>query len=247
MEWTWFRSVATRLGLSREQVEAVERAGVPTYVQDPLDPQVHIRVRPDPDWTQRLTDAWHGELVNSRRQSAGALPISDGRLHIGDTNAPEQGVTADVVPGDYEVVLTIAHLGAEESGDYEEHVSHAFALLRGTDAVALIEPMKAEGGTEIFIEVVRMAFAGTGAFERLAAGRADGRSWRLNDVLGPDMHAAEEIDEHWSRFATSDGSDVLIAVAAGTGRDNYPLFRMTDPDGKTVGVLVDFFVDNRPY
>ena len=30
MEWTWLRAFAERIGLSREQIEAVERGGVPT-------------------------------------------------------------------------------------------------------------------------------------------------------------------------------------------------------------------------
>jgi hypothetical protein len=245
--WDWFRAIAQRIGLSREQVEAVERAGVPTLVQDPLNRQVHYRVRPDPDWTERMGDAWHGELVNSRRQSAGIVPVRDGRLLIAESSAPEKGVTADMVPGDYEVVLTIAHLGAEESGDYEEHVSHAFALLCGNDGVAAIEPLTDEGGTELGVEAVWMVFAGTGVVERLAAEHVGGRMWAIDDVLAPAMRAADPSGGKSARIATGDGSGALVVVRAGHGREDYPLFRMADPAGRTVGILVDFFVDNRPW
>jgi hypothetical protein len=41
---------------------------------------------------------------------------------------------------------------------------------------------------------------------------------------------------------------VLIAVSVGwNGRQDYPLFRLADAEGATVGVLVDFYVDNRTY
>ena len=48
-----------------------------------------------------------------------------------------------------------------------------------------------------------------------------------------------------------DGTGVLIACNAGYrpgfGREDYSLFRLADAEGNTVGVLVDFFVDNRPW
>lgn len=245
MDWTWFRAFAERIGLSREQVEAVERGGVPTYVPDPRNPIVQYRVRPDPDWTQRLNDAWNGVLENSRRQAAGTIPIPDGRLLIADASAPERGVTANVAAGDYEIVLTIAHLGAEEDGDYEEHVSHAFALLRGSEDVALIEPMSAANGTELEVEAVTMVFAGTGAVEQIAAERAGGRPWAIFDVPDPALRQDDTSGGHWTRVTTRSGTGALIAVAAGVGRGTFPLFMLATADGRMTGVLVDFFVDNR--
>lgn len=247
MSWDRFRALAASIGLSRETVEKVERGGEPTLVQDPRNPVVHYRVRPDPDWTERMSDAWYGKLVNSRRQSAGMLPILDGRLHVSDSNAPERGITAEVVAGEYEVVLTIAHLGDEASCDYEEHVSHAHALLRGIDAVASIEPMITDGGMEIFVEAVRMAFAGTGVIEQVAAERVGGRVWAMDDVLVPAMNRTEQVGGHWAHVATSDGLGALIAMNAGFGRGTYPLFRIEDGGGNVVGVLIDFHVDNRPH
>lgn len=234
--WTMFRSVAARIGLSREEVEAVERADVSTYVQHPLSPEVYIRVRPDPDWTQRMTDAWDGVLMNSRRLPAGTIPIPDGQLLVFDVLSPEQGVGADVVAGDYEVVLTVAHLGAEESGDYEEHISHAFALLRGHDAVALIEPITTKDGTELYVEAFQLAFAGTGVVERLAAEHAGNLLIRL-------ARAAKASDGKWARNVPGVGP--MITFTAGEGRGSYPLYRIEDATGKSVGVLVDFLVDNR--
>ena len=245
--WDHFRAIAARIGISRETIEEVERRGEATVVKYPLNPIIGIKVRPDPDWTARMGDAWYGELVNSRRQSAGVLPIPNGRLHVSDSTKPEQGLTVQVVAGDYEVVLTIAHLGSEAEGDYEEHVSHAHALLRGADAIATIEPMTNDDGSEVFVEAVWMGLSGPGVIEQLAAEHVDGRVWKLSDVLIPAMYATGQPGGHWARLATADGSGALISIAAGEGRGTYPVFRMADEGGNTVGVLFDFYVDNRPW
>lgn len=245
--WTHFRAIAARIGLSREQVEAVERGGVPTLVQDPLNSQVHYRVRPDPDWTERMGEAWEGTLVNARRESAGILPIPDGRMLIADLSSPEQGVTAQVAPGEYEVMLTIAHVGSEETYDYAEYVSHAFALLRGREDAALIEPMTAGDGSELGVEATSMAFAGEGVLERIAADRPGGRIWTMYDLIRSETPEADVSDRKSARAVTDDGSGALIVVRAGRDREDFPLFRIADPDGNTIGVLMDFFVDNRPH
>lgn len=245
--WEQFRAIANRIGLSRKEIEDVERGGEPTLVQYPLNPEVQIRVRPDPDWTSRIADAWQGELVNSRQQSAGAIPITDGRLHIGEVSDPDQGVTARVVAGEYEIVLTIAHRGDEASGDYEEQVSHAYALLRGTDTVALIEPMTTDDETEIFVEAGTMAFAGAGVIEQIAAEHLDGRVWAMRSVLAQAKPAIERAETHFTHVATGDGSGALISIDSGYGRGTYPLFRIADEAGNLVGVLIDFYFDNRPW
>ncbi|HEX8262487.1 MAG TPA: hypothetical protein VF547_06400 [Allosphingosinicella sp.] len=244
--WNQFRAIAARIGLSREQVEEVERGGVPTLVPDPLNSDIQYRVRPDPDWTERMSDAWHGTLVNSRRESAGTLAVPDGRLRMADLISPERGVTAEVAPGEYEVVLTIAHVGSEETYDRVDYVSHAFALLCGDEEVAAIEPLTDEDGTELGVEArSTLAFATAGLIERLAA-RQPGGIWRLTDL--PGMTATAEGSEgKCVRLVADDGSGALIDVRAGHGREDYPLFRIADPDGRTIGVLVDFFVDNRPH
>src|SRR5688572_27120608 len=139
--WSTFRAIAARIGLSAEQVEAVERGNEATLVQDPLNSHISYHVRPDPDWTERMSQAWQGTLINSRRELAGTVPVSDGRLVIADPNSPGQAVTAQVGHGEYEVVLTIAHLGSKETHDFEEHVSHAYALLRDNNGVVAIEPL----------------------------------------------------------------------------------------------------------
>jgi hypothetical protein len=245
--WNQLRAIAARIGLSQERVEAIEREGAPALVEDPRNSEIQYHVRADPDWTQRMSDAWHGTLVNSRRESAGTLPVPDGRLLIADPASPELGVPARVVPGDYEVVLTIAHLGSEETYDYEEHVSHAFALLRDNEGVATIEPMTDEDGTELGVDAATVAFASAGAIERIAAALPSGRILTIFDVLRSTEPGAELSDREWARAATEDGRGALVAMSAGYGREDYPLFRIADEKGSTIGVLADFFVDNRPY
>ncbi|WP_114953883.1 hypothetical protein [Sphingosinicella terrae] len=251
MEWTWFRSVAARLGLSQEQVDTVERAGVQTEVQHPLDPCVHIRVRPDPDWTQRLTDAWEGVLVNSRRESAGSIPLPDGRLVIGsavDVDAPgrsDPGIVVDLAAGEYEVVVTIAHEGSEEDGDYAEYASHVFALLRGNMGVAMIEPMTNTDGEELWLEMGGLLFAASGVTEQLAL-EHPGKG--LGQIVNrPDPAVPATLGGRWKRISTRDGAGALITVRSGHGRGSFPVFKITDADGTAVGALIDFFVDNRPY
>lgn len=245
--WTHFRAIAARIGLSREQVEAVERGGVPTLVQDPLNSQIHYHVRPDADWTQRMGKAWEGTLVNSRRESAGTLPIPDGRMVIAEVSSPEQGVTVRVAPGEYEVMLTIAHEGSEETYDYAEYVSHAFALLRGCEDAALIEPMTAEDGTELGVEATSTAFAGEGVLEQIAASHPGGRIWTMYDLVRSETPEADVSDRKSARAVTVDGTGALIVINAGQDMEDFPLFRIADADGNTIGVLMDFFVDNRPH
>lgn len=245
--WERFRAIAARIGLSREAIEEVERGGKPAVVRYPLNSTIGIRVRPDPDWTARLGDAWYGKLVNSRREVAGTLPIPHGRLHIGDADAPERGVTVEVVAGEYEVVLTIAHLGSEAEGTYEEHVSHAQVLLSGAAAIASIEPLTAEDGSERCVEARTMTFAGAGAVEQIAAERVGDRTWALSHFLIETKHRGDLANPHWVRVATTDGSGALVAMSTYHGRHEHPVFGISDADGNFVGVLVDFYVDNRPW
>ena len=245
--WSTFRAIAARVGLKAEQVEAVERGGEATLVQDPLNSGISYRVRPDPDWTERMGEAWQGTLINSRREAAGTIPIADGQLVIADPNSPEAAATAHVIAGEYDVVLTVAHLGSEETYDYEEHISHAFALLRDNKGVAEIEPLTDENGTELGVEGAIVAFAGEGVIPRIAADHPNLPIWTVHRLLRAVTPDANMPDPKSARVPAKDGSGVLIAFNAGSGRQDYPLFRLADAEGNTVGVLVDFFVDNRPY
>ena len=246
VRWEQFRAIAARLGLSREKIEEVERGGVPTVVKVPINPIIGIRVRPDPDWTERLGDAWHGKLVNSRQEQAGAVPVADDRLHIGAPDAPENGITVHVMPGEYEVVLTIAHEGDEAEGDYEQKVSHVWAMLRGADGFS-IEPLTDANREEVGVETSLMAISGVGVSERLAAEHVDGRVWALSQFLIGVMHRGDQAKHHWARVATADASGAMIAVSAALGRNDYPIYRIDDADGNIVGVLADFYYDNRPW
>lgn len=247
VSWQQFRAIAARIGLSREKIDEVERGGKPAVVKMPRNPIIGIKVRPDPDWTERLGDAWYGELVNSRRETAGVVPITDGRLHIGDPDAPERSSIADVVPGEYEVVMTIAHRGGEASGDYEEKVSHVWAVRRGVEAFGSIEPLTDADGGELGVEASLVAFYGSGVSERLAAEHVPGRPWMLSHFLIDVMHKGDQARHHCARVATDDSSGALIVVSAALGWNDYPLYRIDDVNGNMVGVLVDFYFDNRPW
>jgi hypothetical protein len=242
--------LAAAFGLTAEQVEAVERGGKATLVPHPLNSEILIRARPDPDWTQRMHEAFEGTLANTRREPAGTLPIADGQLVIADPNAPEAAVTAHVIAGEYEVVVIVAYAGDEETDDYEEHVSHAFALLRDNKGVTAIEPLTDGNGVELWVEGAIVAFAGAGAMSRIAAEQPGLSTWTIPDLLRIVDPEANLIDAQWVRFPASDGTGVLIACNAGYrpgyGREDYSLFRLADAEGATVGILVDFWVDNRP-
>ncbi len=259
--WSQFRRLAAAIGLTPEQVEAVERGGKATLVPIPINSEIQIRARPDPDWTQRMHEAFEGTLANTRRERAGTIPIAVGQLVIADPNAPEAAVTARVTAGEYEVVLTVAHEGDEQTDEYErtddyrEYVSHAFALLRDNKGVTTIEPLTDENGVELWVGGAIVAFAGAGVMPRIAAEQPDLSTWRtrwtIPDLLRIVDPEANLLDAQWVRFPTKDGTGVLIACNAGYhpgfGRDNYPLFRLADAEGATVGVLVDFWVDNRAW
>ncbi len=82
--WTMFRALAARIGWTPEQIEAVERGGKATLLPVPINPEIMVRVRPDPDWGQRIVEAVQGTLVNSRQERAGTIPVPHGELVIAD-------------------------------------------------------------------------------------------------------------------------------------------------------------------
>lgn len=245
--WSTFRSLAARIGLPLEKVAEVERKGGASLVQDPFNPEIQYRVRPDPDWTQRIGEAWNGTLTNSWRETAGIIPVGNGLLSIAEANTPPNAVTAQVMPGQYEVTLIIAHMGAEETYDYEEHVSHAFALMQDNGGVALIEPLTDQHGVELGLDAYGMAFAAAGVLEEIAGDHAGRWTLRISGLMHPrsadgNVHSRKSI-----RVENDEGSGAAIIFYGGHGRDDYPLFRMADVNGNTIGVMVDFFVDNRPW
>jgi hypothetical protein len=240
--WTAFRALAARIGLSSKQVMDVERAGGGSLVQHPLNPDMYIKVLPDPDWSQRLGEAWNGTLINSRRQTVGTIPIPNGLLSIAEAYTPDNETVAEVVPGQYEVTLVVAWQGAEETDDYEEQVSHAFALLQGKRNVASIVLLTNENGVELGVDAHAVAFSSTGALKKIAGDHL-GR-WTLK--------LSASIPSRWAdgnksiRLETDVDSGAAIIFNGGHGRDDYPLWKLADVDGNTIGVMADFFVDNRP-
>jgi hypothetical protein len=245
--WSALKALATRIGLSSEQVADVERDGDISLVQDSSNPRVQYKVRPDPDWTRRMGEAWSGTLTNSRRETAGIIPVGNGLLSIVEAHSPENAITAQVVPGKYEITLTIAHMGAEETYDYEEHVSHAFALLQDNRDVASIEPLTDEHGVELRVDAHGVAFAGAGILQEIAGDHAGRWTLRISGLMHPKSADGNVSSRNSIRVENDDESGAAIILYAGYGRGEYPLFRLADVNGKTVGVMADFFVDNRPW
>lgn len=244
--WSAFRALAARIGLSAEEIARVEQQEEPTLVQDPLNPLVQIKVRPDPDWTKRLGEAWNGTLVNSRRVPAGTLPIGNGKLAIANGDSATSETSVNVKPGQYDVILTVAHAGNESTDDYEEHISHAFALLQGVENVASISPLTDEAGLELGVIAYLVSFAGEGVLKDIAGDHAGRWSLRLGELFHPRSAEGDRLNLKSVRVENSDGSGAAILFHAGHCRDDYPLFRIADAEGNTVGVMADFFVDNRP-
>lgn len=236
-------------------IEGVERGGKATLLSAPLHSQIMIEGRPDPDWVQRMVEALDGVLADTRQEGAGTIRIPHGELVIADPNTsmgilPKRGesdlVTAHVRAGEYEVVVTVAHEGAEETDDYWESVSHAFALLRDNKGVTTIEPLTGENGVELGVQASTVVFASAGVMSQVAAEQPGLHIWTTFDLHSVASAEGNLLWGHWARAPTRDGTGVLIAVSAGDHQD-YPLYRLADADGATIGVLVDFYVDNRPW
>jgi hypothetical protein len=254
--WTMFRALAARIGWSQEQIEAVERGGKATVLPVPINSAIMIKVRPDPDWGQRIVEALNGTLVNSRQERAGTIPIPHGQLMVADPEVhlgslPKRFInsdssTAHVTAGEYDVFLTVAHSGSEETDDYEERISHAFALLRGNTGVATIELLTNEAGVELGAEGPTLAFAGAGVISQIAAEYPDLRSWTVHRLLQVVLGEEGTPDTRSARIPTKDGTGALIAFYAGDWHD-FPLYRLADAEGATIGVLVELYVDNRPW
>lgn len=193
-----------------------------------------------------MGEAWNETLINSRREAAGTISIGNGLLSIAEAREPENAISAQVVLGQYAVTFTVVHMGAEETYDYEEYVSHAFALLEGNRGVALIEPLTDENGIGLCINAYDIAFASDGVLREVAGG--DAATWvlRIIDLMNP-KYDDEIVSEYKSiKVENDNNTGAAIILCGGHGRGDYPLFRMADVNGDTIGVMVDFFVDNRP-
>lgn len=245
--WSSLRALAARIGLSAEQVEAVEREGNATEVQHPLDDQVHIMVRPDPDWPQRMLEAWEGRLVNSRQEVAGTITVDGGVLAISDVDSPEDSVAASIAPGEYQLTLTIACSGSKQTFDDSEGVSHAFLTLQERTNVTAIEPYPDENGAELGVDAYMIAFAIPGVLSPIAGDHAGRWSLRVGEMFQTRPHESDERNRHSIVITDDNGSLAAIVCRAGNGREDYPLFRLIDEDGRTIGIAADFYVDNRPW
>lgn len=231
-----------RAWLSRLRSEAPQEA---KWVADPLNPEISYRVAPEPDWPQRVLEALHGTLASSWSQPLGAIPAPGGRLLVCEPGAPGRGETAAVEPGVYDVRLTVAqYMNGGEVED--ERVSHAFALLAGGGPIAHVEPLERHEGEEVTLGVDGglAAFATPGAVERLADERTDGdvESWETQ--LIEEMRTVYRHTRDWARMVTADGGAAVAAFSSGEGDGLYPIYVLRDQSGRSVGLAIDFFVDN---
>src|SRR3546814_12551911 len=80
----------------------------------------------------------------------------------------------------------------------------------------------------------------------LLAGDHLGR-WTLRklDLFHPKISETTKASLKSARVGDDD-LEAAIMLDAGEGRGDYPLFSMADAAGNIVGVLMDFFLDNRP-
>ncbi|GEM_PF-3317433 len=245
--WSAFRAIAARIGLSAENVAEVEREEGVSRIQDPLRSEVSYMVRPDPDWTARIGEAWKETLENSRREAAGNVQIPDGLLSVANADTPESGVTVTVAPGRYDVMFTVAHLGSVETHDYEEHISHVFLLLDSDREVALIEPLRDDEGIELSIDAYCVAFSPAGVLREIAGDHLGRWTLRIGDLMHPKSPERADSSLKSIRIESDDKAGAVIILYGGHGRGKYPLFRITDANGNNIGVMIDFFVDNRPW
>ncbi len=254
--WTMFRALARRIGWTPEQIEAVERGGKATVLPVPINSEIRIKVRPDPDWGQRIVEAVFGTLINSRQVRAGTISVPHGELVIADPDSAlgltlprgtnTNSTTTHVVPGEYEVVLTVAHGGSEETDDDWERISHGFAVLRGHTGVASIELLTDENAVELGVEATAVSFSSAGVLAQIAAEHPDLRSWSVHRLLKVFTGEDPAPDVLSARVSTQDGTGALITFHVGDWQD-WPLYRLADAEGATIGVLVELYVDNRPW
>ena len=193
-----------------------------------------------------MGEAWNGTLVNSRRETAGTVPIGDGLLSVAKADTPANAVTVTVVPGHYEVTFTVAHSGAEETYDYVEYISHAFVLLEGNRNVALIEPLTDENGVELGLNAYGVAFARAGVLQEIAGDHLGHWTLRIGALMHPKSPEGVVSSRKSIKVESDDKSGAAIILYGGNGRGDYPLFRMADVNGNNIGIMIDFFVDNRP-
>ncbi|WP_156313409.1 hypothetical protein [Erythrobacter sp. SG61-1L] len=239
--------MAARIGLSAQTMAEIEAKNDASLVEDPLNPLVRYRVRPDPDWTERLGEAWNNSLVNSRRLCAGTIALTNGLLTIADGDLPHDGFTTKVNPGEYEITLIIAHMGDKRTDDYEEHISHAFALLQPKHDVVSISSLMDEHGKELGIAGRFFAFAGSGVLQEVAGGHAGRWTLRVMDLFREQASDEENARSKSIRIENKEGSSAAILFHGGHSRGDYPAYRLADAEDRTVGVMLDFFVDNRPW
>src|SRR3546814_525439 len=89
-------------------------------------------------------------------------------------------------------------------------------------------------------------FPYTTLFRSLAGDHLGRWTLRKLDLFHPKISETTKASLKSARVGDDD-LEAAIMLDAGEGRGDYPLFSMADADGNIVGVLMDFFVDNRPW
>jgi hypothetical protein len=244
--WSRFRAMADRIGLVPSDRKRGERARDPTLVQDPLNSDISYRVRSDPDWTQRLSQALNGTLVNSRQERVATIAVPNGKIFIASTNSPAEPVVADVVPGEYEIILTIAHQGNEATFDYEEDTSHIAVIFRDKMNISRIEPLLSEHGKELGLLGYLFMLSGSDVLPQLAGDHAGQWALRSSALMHPTLEDGTRVKLYSAKLEIDEIGEAILFYG-GHGRGDYPLYRMVDTQDNTVGLMADFFIDNRPW
>lgn len=244
--WSAFRALAALIGLEPSEVSRVEHEKQPTLVQHPLNPEIFIRVRPDPNWTERILEAWNGNLVNSRQERIGSITVPEGKIFFADTVSPDNQVIARVQPGEYDVVLTVAVIGEENTPDFEEHTSHIAIILQDHPTVTMIEPLEGEAGEELGILGRRFMLSGRNVLTQIAGDHAGQWALRSTALMHPTLEDGTKSYLFGAKLS-AEGIGEAILFYGGRGRGDYPLYRLADAQNNTVGLMADFYIDNRPW
>jgi hypothetical protein len=197
----------------------------------------------EPDWPQRLLAAHGGRLPNASDRPAGAVPAPDGRLLVIEPAYMDKGLAVAVEPGRYAVRVVV--LQRLEDGEVvDERVSHAFAELDGA-TVAHVEPVEEDGAAaELGVDSGLAGFATPGAPARLVAdlGLADAEALEGALFAGDTDTSPFRFSRRWGHAATADGAAAMTLFSSGEGDGTYPVYRLLDADGRTVGVALDLYV-----
>lgn len=211
----------------------------------PPPPTITIRDGPEPDWMERLGQAYAGTLEDNEIVELGTLPIPDGKLlacepfQIHDPRP----YTIPVPPGTYPAFISVA--AAPDGSD--QRIAYAWVRLR-EGVPARWEPARTRRGEEVSVGVDSgiACFTTAIAAARFIAEYDHGGRYGYNEPLSETLVKA--MDQVWRDtrgWAVLDsGADArLAAFSSGFGDGLYPVYRALDARGRRLAVAMLFHVD----